>query len=190
MDVNQMSNKAYGRRALAVITLALGVVFAAACGSSSTTGQASPSASASTLACTSSGPASASWPAAPSAPASPATIVSVVANGDTLTITFRNGTPAFQVVPQATNHFVTDPRGAAIDTAGTAGAKIVLTGFRGDVSNYDGPVSITSSGQLLKQVYKLGDFEGTVSFAAGLSASGCANVTSSGSTLTFQFIHS
>jgi hypothetical protein len=75
-----------------------------------------------------------------------------------------------------------------VDLAGTSGVKVVLTGFRGDVINYSGQTSITSSGPVLLQTSKLGDFEGVVTFGAGTSKPACANVTTSGSTLTFQFI--
>lgn len=47
---------------------------------------------------------------------------------------------------------------------------------------------MTSSGPLLLQVMQIGDFEGVVTWAAGLSRSSCASVTASGSTLTFRFI--
>ncbi len=63
-----------------------------------------------------------------------------------------------------------------------------MTGFRGDMSNYTGSKSLDSSGPLLLQVAELGDFEGYVSWGAGLSKPGCANVVASGSTLTFHFI--
>jgi len=43
---------------------------------------------------------------------------------------------------------------------------------------------------LLLQVSEVGDFEGVVTFAMGLSKAGCANVTASASTLTFQLIPS
>jgi len=36
----------------------------------------------------------------------------------------------------------------------------------------------------------IGDFEGVVSFGAGVSRPACANVTASSSTLTFRFIAS
>ncbi len=111
-----------------------------------------------------------------------------MAAGDTLTLTFDQGTPAFEVNTQAGTHFVQDPSGKPVDLAGSAGATIVLRGFRGDMRNYTGPVSIASSGPLLVQVYELGDFEGIVTWAVGLGSAGCANVTAAGSNLTFHFI--
>jgi hypothetical protein len=105
-----------------------------------------------------------------------------------MTLTFDQGTPAFEVKTQAGTHFSQDPSGKAVDLAGSAGATIVLRGFRGDMRNYTGPVSIISNGPRLLQVYEIGDFEGVVTWAVGLSGAGCANVTAAGSNLTFHFI--
>jgi hypothetical protein len=117
-------------------------------------------------------------------------IVSAVAAGDTLTLTFRQGTPAFTVGQTPSAHFLRDPSGLPVDLSGTAGVTIGMTGFRGDVENYTGPKMFDSTGALLLQVAEVGDFEGTVGWAAGLSKPGCANVNSSGSTLTIHFITS
>ncbi len=135
--------------------------------------------------CTLSGPASAQFPAAPSAPATPA-IQSAAVAGDTFTLTFASGTPAFQATPQGTPRFFIQT--GTVTLAGSAGVHIVLTGFRGDVQNFTGPRSLTSSGPLLREVRELEDFEGVVRWGAGLSGPSCASVTASGSTLTFHFI--
>jgi hypothetical protein len=117
------------------------------------------------------------------------TIVSAAVSGDTLMLTFSNGTPAFQVTTQPSARFLEDPSGRPITLAGSAGVRIVLRGFRGDTSNLTGvPKSLTSKGPLLRQVAPIGDFEGVVSFGAGLSSPGCANVTSNQSSLVFHFI--
>jgi hypothetical protein len=105
-----------------------------------------------------------------------------------LTITFTRGTPGFQVITQADTDFTEDPSGKPVTTAGSNGARIVLTGFRGDQSNYKGDKKITSTGPRLLEVVQLGDSEGTVSWGAGLSGPSCAEVTSSGTTLTFLFV--
>jgi hypothetical protein len=115
-------------------------------------------------------------------------IASATASGDTLTLTFTHGTPPFQVITQQGVAFTEDPSGKALTLAGTDGAQIVLTGFRGDQSNYKGEKKITSSGPRLLEVAELGDTEGTVSWGVGLSGPSCAVVTSNGSTLTFLFI--
>jgi hypothetical protein len=165
------------------------VMLLAACGSGTGgNSQVTPTPSPSPQACTASGPASASWPAPESRTSTTPPIVSAVAAGDTLTLTFDQGTPAFEVKPQAGTHFLQDPSGKPVDLAGSAGATIVLRGFRGDMRNYAGPVSIISSGPKLLQVYALGDFEGIVTWAVGLDTAGCANVAAAGSNLTFHVI--
>jgi hypothetical protein len=99
-----------------------------------------------------------------------------------------SGTPPFQIARQTDAHFFNDPRGDAVNLAGSAGVRIAMQGFRGDMVNYAGSKTLTSNGPLLLQVASIGDFEGYVSWGVGLSGPGCANVTSSGSTLTFTFI--
>jgi hypothetical protein len=104
-------------------------------------------------------------------------------------LTFDGGTPAFELTPQSSAHFYADSGlGQPIDLTGSAGLRIVLMGFRGDMDNYAGPVSFTSQGPLLVQVKSLGGWEGHASWAAGLSRPGCASATATGSTLTFRFI--
>jgi hypothetical protein len=130
--------------------------------------------------CTTSGAASGSGTPA---------IVSAAVSGDTLTLTFSNGTPAFQITTQPSARFLEDASGRPITLAGSAGVRIVLRGFRGDTSNLTGvPKSLTSKGPLLRQVAPIGDFEGVVSFGAGLSSPGCADFTSNQSSLVFHFI--
>jgi hypothetical protein len=160
----------------------------AACGGSSTPA-ASPSPTPTPLACTLGGPASATWPQPSSRTATTPPIVSAAVSGDTLTLTFDQGTPAFEVTAQSSSHFTeTNGRGGPVDLAGSAGVLIILRGFRGDVQNYAGPLDLKPGGQLLLEVRDIGDFEGVIGWAAGLSAPGCANVTSGSSSLTFHFI--
>ncbi len=109
-------------------------------------------------------------------------------SGDTLQFTFTRGTPPFQVISQSGADFSEDPSGKPVTLAGTDGAQIVLTGFRGDQSNYKGEKKFKSSGPRLLEVVEIGDFEGNVTWGVGLSGPSCAIVTSSGSTLSFQFI--
>ncbi len=156
-----------------------------ACGSTSPVASSTPGAS--PLSCTSSGAASTDWPAPDSSPKLPE-IVSASASGDTVTITFAKGTPAFEVVPQPTAHFTKDPSGLPVDLAGSAGAVIHLRGFLSDPANFSGTVSTASLGPVLRDVKVIGNFEGVISFAAGLDSAGCANVTSTATTLMFHFI--
>ena len=173
-------------------TLILGLMLICACGAAGgATGQPSTAtASPAALSCTAAGDASASWPAAPSASAATPAIVSAATDGDTLKLTFASGTPQFQVTPVGSAHFMVDPSGRPVDLAGASGVKIVLRGFRGDVINYSGAARLTSSGPILLETGAIGDFEGVVSFGAGVSRPACANVTASSSTLSFHFIAS
>jgi hypothetical protein len=170
------------------VTLALAIL--SACGSSAhTAAQTSPSLA--TLTCTSSGQASQSWPAPWTRSGSAPPIVLATVAQDTFKLTFDSGTPDFELTPQSSAHFNADSGlGQPIDLAGSAGVRIVLRGFRGDMDNYAGPASFTSQGPLLVQVKSLGGWEGQASWAAGLSRPGCASVTSTGSTLVFHFIPS
>ena len=162
----------------------LGLMVLSACGAP-TSAATQPSPTPSTPSCISSGQASATW-SVPEPPASP--IVSAVVSGDTFTLTFKSGTPAFtiQLLPSA--HFQRDANGFPVDLTGSAGVKITMTGFRGDLQNYNGPQTLDSHGPILLQVGSIGDFEGYVSWGAGLSKPGCAYVTTSGSTMTFHFV--
>ena len=174
------------------ITLSMVLIFMCACGAAGgANGQPTPATpSPAALSCTAAGDASASWPAVASASATTPAIASAAADGDTLKLTFASGTPQFQVTPVASAHFTADPSGRPVDLAGASGVKIVLRGFRGDVSNYNGAARFTSSGPILLETGAIGDFEGVVSFGAGVSRPACANVTASSNTLTFHFIAS
>ncbi|HZK74973.1 MAG TPA: hypothetical protein VFD88_13330, partial [Clostridia bacterium] len=70
-------------------------------------------------------------------------------SGDTLQLTFASGTPPYQLIIQSGTDFTEDPSGKAVTLAGTDGAQIVLTGFRGDQSNYKGDKKLTSTGPRL-----------------------------------------
>src|SRR2546427_12945757 len=116
------------------ITLILALTVLCGCGASTpTTGQASsPAANSVALTCTPSSNASSSWPAPASASATPPAIVSANVAGDTMKLTFANGTPQFRVEPASSSHFTQDPNGRAVDLAGSAGGKAALSGVRGD----------------------------------------------------------
>ncbi|HKF77731.1 MAG TPA: hypothetical protein VKF59_16445 [Candidatus Dormibacteraeota bacterium] len=140
------------------------------------------------LRCTASGAASASWLLPDQQSSAPAPIVSAAVSGDTFTLTFAHGTPAFRTQPQSSARFSGAASGAPIMLTGSAGVAILLTGFRGDMINNRGPQRLTATGLLLREVRQTGDYEGTVSWAASLAAPGCASVDRAGSTLTFRFI--
>lgn len=138
--------------------------------------------------CTDSDTASQDWPLPQPPPSSTPPIVSVTVSGDTLLFTFTRGTPQFQVITQSGADFSEDPSGKPVTLAGTDGAQIVMTGFRGDQSDYKGEKKLKSTGPRLLEVVALGDFEGNVTWGVGLSGPSCTVVTSSGSTLSFLFI--
>jgi hypothetical protein len=170
--------------------LSLALALLSGCGSPTHTAAPAQQSTA-TLVCSSSGEASPTWPAPSTRTESTPPIVSATVAEDTFTVAFDRGTPAFELTRQTNTHFNADSGlGQPIDVAGSAGVRIVLRGFRGDVNNYSGPTSFTSQGPLLLQVRSLGGSEGQASFAAGLSRPGCASVTTTASTLKFQFIPS
>ena len=163
----------------------------AACGSTPGTEPTSPNPTLSpaTLSCTSSGAASSNWIAPDMRTMMTPPIVSATVSGDTLTLTFDQGTPAFAVTPQSTAHFTeTSGRGGPVDLAGSAGVLIILSGFRGDMQNYTGSMDFTPGSAMLAEVREIGDYEGVIGWAAGLNAPACANVTAGSSTLTFKFV--
>jgi len=172
-----------------ILVLIAGIL--TACGSAPATGGGGstpqPTQSPVALTCTSAGTASTTWPKAWEASDQPA-ITKVEASGDVLKLTFVSGTPEFAVTQQPNAKFEQDASGKPVILQGSAGVRIVLRGFRGDLSNYDGPDKLSSAGPLLLEASNVGDFEGVVSFGAGVSAPACANVTATDSSLTFHFV--
>ena len=116
-------------------------------------------------------------------------VVSAAASDDTLTLTFDAGVPSFQATPQSNSRFILSPSGLPASLAGSAGVMIRFTGLTMGAYG-DNPRSFSTSGPLLLQVRNLEDFEGAVSFGAGLSSAGCASASVSGSTVTFHFLQS
>jgi hypothetical protein len=164
----------------------LALTLLSACGGAASTPTQTPPAT-----CTDTGTASQTWPLPEPPKSSTPPIVSATTSGDTLSFTFTTGTPPFQVITQPGNtKFAEDPSGKEVDLAGTDGVSVVLTGFRGDQSNYAGDKKLKSSGPRLLEATELGDFEGNVTWGVGLSGPSCAVVTSNGSTLTFLFMQS
>ena len=92
-----------------------------------------------------------------------------------------------EATPQANTRFVLSPIGQTIVLPGSSGVMIRFTTLQmGAYVNL--PKTLAGGGPLLLQVRNLEDFEGTVSFGAGLSAGGCASADVSGSTVTFHFL--
>lgn len=112
-------------------------------------------------------------------------------SGDTLTLSFVQGTPAFEVTTQPSAQFTaTDGRGGTVVLSGSSGVRIILRGFRGDMQNYTGAKDFPANGKILTEVREIGDYEGVIGWAAGLGQAGCANVAVGASTLTFTFFAS
>ena len=168
------------------------MVLASACGTSTPTAASSPSPSAAgsatptPVACSTAGAASPDWPAPDSA--NPGRIVSAVASGDDLTLTFVRGTPQFDVTPQGTAQFTADPSGQSVTLAGNAGVLIHLRGFQATAQRNLGAITLSSVGPELMDAKGVGDFEGVVSIGAGLQSTGCSVVVASGSSLKFHFV--
>jgi hypothetical protein len=177
---------------IAIVAAALAVPpLMSACGTSSPTAQSSPSQTVSPLVCSTGDPASASWITPDQVTGSTPPIASAVVSGDTLTLTFVQGTPTFEVTPQPTAQFAAvSGRGGTVLLSGTSGVRIILRGFRGDMQNYSGTQDFIASGKTLVEVRELGDYEGVVGWAAGLNKPGCASVVVGQSALSFTFIPS
>jgi hypothetical protein len=56
------------------------------------------------------------------------------------------------------------------------------------MQSYTGPADQPSGGPELLELKHVSEFEGVISWAVGLAEGGCANVTASGSTLSFHFV--
>jgi len=93
---------------------------------------------------------------------------------DRLTIEFKDvRTGTITITPQANTKFVTDGQGKTVTLAGNYGLLIKITGADSHTA-YTGPTDIkTPSYPGILEVRKVGDFEGTVQWAVGLSSSAC-----------------
>jgi hypothetical protein len=92
---------------------------------------------------------------------------------DRLTIEFKAGQPgSIQVRPQTGTTFVTDPKGDQVKLAGQDGIMVVIQSADSHTA-YNGSTDIkTGFGDLL-EVRKIGEFEGAVLWAMGLSKPAC-----------------
>jgi hypothetical protein len=92
---------------------------------------------------------------------------------DRLTIEFQNGQPAsIQLDPQSGTSFTRDPKGDTVKLAGTNGIKVRI--FSTDAHTaYSGSQDIKTGFTGLLEVRLIGDFEGYVTWALGLSKPAC-----------------
>ena len=97
---------------------------------------------------------------------------------DRLTIEFQNGrTGTIEITPQASTQFMTDPKGDTVTLAGKYGLLIKITGADNHTA-FGGSTDIktpTFPGML--EARQVGDFEGTVHWALGLSSNACYQAT-------------
>ena len=93
---------------------------------------------------------------------------------DRLTIEFNNGrTGTIKVIPQATTNFVTDGRGLNVKLAGKYGLLVRIAGADNH-SAFTGSTDIKSpSYPGIAEVRLIGDSEGSVRWAVGLSSPAC-----------------
>lgn len=92
---------------------------------------------------------------------------------DRLTIEFKNGQPdTIEIRPQTTTHFMTDPKGDDVTVAGQAGIKITIH-ISDAHTAYSGSTDIKTGYSGLLEVREIGDYEGYVTFALGVSSPGC-----------------
>jgi hypothetical protein len=92
---------------------------------------------------------------------------------DQLTIEFQDGQPqTIQLQPQSNTNFTRDGIGDQVTLAGADG--LLVTIFSGDAHTaYGGPSDMHTGYAGLLEVRVVGDFEGYVHVALGLSAPGC-----------------
>jgi len=97
---------------------------------------------------------------------------------DRLTIEFKNGrTGTIQLIPQANTKFVRDGIGDTVTLAGNYGLLIKITGADNHTA-FSGSTDIkTPTYPGILEVRRVGDFEGTVQWAVGLSSNACYKAT-------------
>jgi hypothetical protein len=91
---------------------------------------------------------------------------------DRFVIQFDGPVPRYQVTPQASATFTSDPQGSPVTLAGTAGLRVTVTG----VSNWaslSGPTDLKPGGPALEEARQVGDFEGVVTWGLGLAHVTC-----------------
>ena len=114
--------------------------------------------------------------------APPSALISAVRTGthpgyDRLTIEFQNAaTGTIQLTPQANPKFVRDGIGDTVTLAGKYGLLVKITGADGHTA-YSGPTDYKTGYPGIREVRQVGDFEGTVKWAIGLSSTACYQAT-------------
>jgi hypothetical protein len=92
---------------------------------------------------------------------------------DRFVIQFDGPVPPYQVVPQSSATFTTDPQGSPAPLAGTAGLRVTVDGV-GNWTSLGGPTDLRPAGTPeLQEARQLGAFEGVVTWGLGLARPAC-----------------
>ncbi len=92
---------------------------------------------------------------------------------DRLTIEFNNTQPSqVDVTPQSTAMFTKSPSGQSVTLAGNAGVLVTMKGAD-EHTAYSGSTDFKTGYAALVEAQQVQDYEGTVQWGLGLSASGC-----------------
>jgi hypothetical protein len=94
---------------------------------------------------------------------------------DRFVIQFDGPVPQYELHPQPGSTFVQDPSGLPVTLQGSSG--LALTLRDASSSSYSGPTDLHTNGNVLREARQVGDFEGVVSWALGLSKPACYRVT-------------
>jgi hypothetical protein len=92
---------------------------------------------------------------------------------DRFVMQFDGAVPTYTVQPRSSATFTSDPGGASVTLAGAAGVQVTL---HGAASSAGMPASLEAGLSTLKQARRVGDFEGVVTWALGVSRSTCLRV--------------
>jgi hypothetical protein len=91
---------------------------------------------------------------------------------DRFVIQFNGPVPHYQVTPQASAVFTTDPEGSRVTLAGTAGLRVTVSGVA-NWSALSGPTDLRPGGPAMREARQVGDFEGVVTWGLGLAHQSC-----------------
>jgi hypothetical protein len=95
---------------------------------------------------------------------------------DRFVIQFSGPVPRYEVQAQSGSTFVQDASGAPVTLQGSSGLVVVLRNTS-SAGSYTGPTDLHPNGTVLREARQVGDFEGVVHWALGLSHPACYRVT-------------
>src|SRR5262249_47258978 len=94
---------------------------------------------------------------------------------DRFVVQFAGALPGYQVSPQATASLGEDASGRPVTRRGRAGVLVRMTPTSA-FGTYSGPTDIVTRLPILREARQVGDFEGHVAWALGLSKPACLRV--------------